>query len=129
MVVVHLGWVDSDLRSSPGQWDVTAAICCPAGGWNILNLSQSNPGAVSTMVTLYSLSILQKSAQKKEFIGHGVTLIIANCVLRPGKMCLVQCKREGGEDGYGRNSNSTKGVNNVTNMLHNHFDDDNIFAE
>ena len=45
MVVVHLGWVDSDLGSSPGRWAVTAAICCPTGGWNILNLSQPNPGA------------------------------------------------------------------------------------
>ena len=44
MVVVHLGWVDSDLGSSPGRWAVTAAICCPTGGWNILNLSQPNPG-------------------------------------------------------------------------------------
>ena len=45
MVVVHLGWVDSDLGSSPSQWAVTAAICCPTGGWNILNLGQPNPGA------------------------------------------------------------------------------------
>ena len=45
MVVVHLGWVDSDLGSSPGRWAVTAAICFPTRGWNILNLSQPNPGA------------------------------------------------------------------------------------
>ena len=44
-VVAHLGWVDSDLESSPGWWAVTAAICCPTGGWNIPNLSQPNPGA------------------------------------------------------------------------------------
>ena len=45
MVVMHLGWVDSDLGSSPGWWAVTVAICCPTGEWNIPNLSQPNPGA------------------------------------------------------------------------------------
>ena len=39
------------------------------------------------------------------------------------------CERGSGEYGYGRNSNPTKGVNNITNMLHNHFGVDDIFAE
>ena len=60
MVVVHLGWVDSDLGSSPGWWAVTAATCCPTGGWNIPNLSQQNPGAQPpwspcTCITLFTL--------------------------------------------------------------------------
>ena len=45
MVVVHLGWVDSDLGSSTGWWAATAAIYCQIGGWNVANLSQPNPGA------------------------------------------------------------------------------------
>ena len=53
MEVMHLRWVDSDLGSSHGRWAVAAAICCPTGGWNILNLSQPNAGAGTTMVILY----------------------------------------------------------------------------
>ena len=45
MVVTHLGWVDSDLWSSPGWLVASAATYCPTGGWNIPNLSQPNPGA------------------------------------------------------------------------------------
>ena len=44
MVVAHLGWVDPDLEGSPGWWAVTAAMCCPTGGWNIPNLRKPNPG-------------------------------------------------------------------------------------
>ena len=40
MVVVHLGWVDSDVAGGPP----TTAIYCPTWGWNIANLSQPNPG-------------------------------------------------------------------------------------
>ena len=45
MVVMHLGWVDSDLKSSSCCWATTAAIYCPTRGWKFPNLSQPNPGA------------------------------------------------------------------------------------
>ena len=43
MMVMHLGWVDCNLGSSPGRLAATVATYCPRGGWNILNLSQPIP--------------------------------------------------------------------------------------
>ena len=53
-VVAHLGFVDSDLGSSPGWWAVTAATCCPTGDRRSEHpkSKSAQPRCATTMVTL-----------------------------------------------------------------------------
>ena len=52
VVVTHLGWVDSDLGSSPGWWAASVATYCPSRMVNILILTQPNQVAHLTPQTV-----------------------------------------------------------------------------
>ena len=62
MVVMHLGWVDSDLGSSPGWWAATAATYRPTGGWNITQIDDINPTITVRVHALSIPSLFQRAA-------------------------------------------------------------------
>ena len=83
MVVAHLGWVDSDLGSSPVWWTVIAATCCPTGGWNIPNLisptqvrdHHGHPALLSVKKCLHPFSArLRESEGSGKGLGRGKAL-------------------------------------------------------
>ena len=52
LVVVHLGWVDIDLGSSPGWWAVTVATDCLSRMMEHLRSKSTQPRCTTTRVTL-----------------------------------------------------------------------------
>ena len=61
LVVEYLGWVDLDLRSSPGWWADIVATLCPSRVVEHAKSRSTQPRYSTTRVTLYSLSSLAKT--------------------------------------------------------------------
>ena len=55
MVVVHLGWVDLDMGSSPGCLAAIVAAYCPSRMVEHPKCKSTQPRCTTTIVTLYGL--------------------------------------------------------------------------
>ena len=72
-MVSELGWVDWDLRCSPGWWAATVATYCPCRMVEHLNSKSTQPNCETTRITLYKqfhkslINIAPNCSRTKDF--------------------------------------------------------------